>query len=216
MNKFLIRPELSVLAFLLAVGFVAVYFGYGVVPSLPLLLSVLALVIVFRNPPRHTPPNALAIVAPIDAVVERIFEVESNELQQTMLLIRLRRRHLGIMALYSPIQGQLHQSWYGDKYVRHDAKDCKDLGHVYTAQLKNNESDSVVLSFFRAKSPRYLQINPQPGERTGQGRAMGLSSIRYVDILVPCNSKLKIEEGDMVKAGESTMALLNHKKKGKK
>lgn len=215
MNKFLIRPELSILAFVLAVAIIVISTVYTVYQALPIAVVLLVLVLVFRNPRRTTAANALAIVAPIDCVVTKVTDIESKELEQAMILIRLKRRLFGIIALYSPIQAQIYKSWYGETYIRYDAKGCLDLGHIYTAHLKNNEHDSVLVSFFRASIPRYLQINSQPGERVGQGRAMGLSSIKYVDVLVPCSSKVQVKQGDVVKAGESTLAFLNHKK-GKK
>lgn len=209
---FLIKVELAIVAFLFLVAGLAVSANYGYVWALPFWCVCVLMVLFFRHPKRKPPLTPWSVVAPIDSYVDSIFCAKSPMLDKDMTVVRLVRKHMGIMALYSPMQGQLIQTWYGERYERVLKEDCKDEGHIYTAWLKNKENDDVLISFFRSKTVRYLDVQSQPGERVGQGREIGISSIRYLDIFLPNNTKLKIKKGDHLRAGEDIIGNLIHKK----
>lgn len=213
---YLIKAEIAIIAFLVFVAALAVKVSHGWAYGLPLLLVFIAIVVLFRHPKRTTPSSPLAVVAPIDAVVETVFSAQDPFLKQDCVVVRMRRRHLGVMGLYSPAQGRIQQAWYGEKYQRIAADETKDIGHIYTTWIHTDDKDDVLVSFYRARTLRYLQIRPQPGERIGQGRIMGLSSIRYIDIMLPKDVKLKVQSGDSLKAGEGVIGHFIHHSKKKK
>lgn len=184
--------------------------NYGTWQALPFWIAVVLLVLYFRHPKRVPPVVPWSIVAPIDAVVEGLFCTQDPFLGKMVTVVRLRRRHFGVMALYSPTQGQMVQSWYGEQFARSNADGSADLGHIYTARLENQEHDNVLISFYRAKTLRYLQVQAQPGERIGQGRQIGISSIQFVDVSLPNNIKLEVKIGDILFAGQSPIGTLIH------
>ena len=216
---YLIKAEIALIAFLVLVAALAMQVSYGWVYGLPLLLVFFFIVVLFRYPRRITPSCPLAVMAPIDAVVEIVFRAEDPFLKKDCVVVRMRRCYLGVMSLYSPAQGCVRQAWYGEKYQRiavDDTDHTDDIGHIYTTWIHTDDQDDVLVSFYRARTLRYLQIRPQPGERIGQGRIMGLSSIRYIDIMLPKDVKLKVKSGDNLKAGESVIGhFLHHSKKKK-
>lgn len=209
---FLIKVELAIIAFLFLVVGLAISANYGCLWALPFWCVCVVMVLFFRHPKRSPPLTPWSVVAPIDGYVDAIFCAKSPLLDKEMTVVRLVRKHMGVMALYSPMQGQLIQTWYGEQYERVLDEYCVDEGHIYTAWLKNKENDDLLISFFRSKSLRYLEVQSQPGERVGQGREIGVSSIRYLDIFLPNNTKLKIKQGDCLRAGEHIIGNLIHKK----
>lgn len=210
---YFIKAEIAIAAFLVCVTALAVKVSYGLMWAAPLWIVFIILVVVFRHPKRRTPSSPLAIVAPVDAVVADVFESDESFTGQTRKVVRLRRQHLGVLALYSPIEGQVIQTWYGESYEAPKAADTGARGHIYTAWIRTDESDDMLISFYRARTIRYLQIRPQPGERVGQGKLIGLSSIQYIDILLPLDTDLKIETGTSIKAGEDILGLFIHRSK---
>lgn len=212
---YLIKTEIAVFAFLVLIAALAVKVSYGWMFGLPLLLVFVLLVVIFRHPKREIPTRSNTILSPIDAVVETVFGANDPFLDSTHLVIRLRRRHFGVMALYSPVQGQVQKSWYGEKYERIASDESHDIGHIYTTWIRTDDQEDVLMSFYRARTLRYLQIRPQTGERVGQGRVLGLSSIRFVDILIPKDASLKVKAGDTIKAGESVLGMFCSQSKKK-
>lgn len=204
---YLIKAEIAVIAFLVLIAALAVKVSYGWMFGLPLLLVFVLLVVIFRHPKRKIPTRANTILSPIDAVVETVFGADEPFLNSMCLVVRLRRRHFGVLGLYSPVQGQVQKSWYGEKYGRVVNEEARDIGHIYTTWIRTDDQEDVLMSFYRARTLRYLQMRPQTGERVGQGRVLGLSSIRYVDILVPKDVAIKVKAGDTVKAGESVLGM---------
>ncbi len=213
---YLVKAEMVIIAFLVFVGALAVKVSHGWVYGLPLAVAFVLIVVIFRHPKRTTPSSPLAIVAPVDAVVETVFGAKNTFLDhQDCIVVRLRRRHFGVMGLYSPAQGQVQQAWYGEKYQRIAAEGSRDRGHINTLWIRSDDADDVLMSFYRARMVRYLQIHPQVGERIGQGRLIGLSSVAYLDILLPRDVKLKVQAGDALKAGEAVIGHFVHHSKGK-
>lgn len=213
---FLIKVELALIAFLFLVVGLAVSANYNYLWAMPFWAVCVLMVLFFRHPKRKPPLTPWSVVAPIDGYVESIFCVHSPLLGKDKTVVRLVRQHMGVMTLYSPMQGQLVQTWYGHQYERVLNDDCKDIGHIYSAWLRNKEDDDVLISFFRSKTTRYLEVKAQAGERVGQGREMGISSIRYLDVFLPNNIKLKVKQGDRLRAGVDVMGHLIHKKSHKK
>lgn len=212
---YLIKAEIAVVAFLVFIAALALKVSYGWIVGVPFLLVFVFIVIIFRQPKRSVVSSPRAIVAPIDSVVETVFSAKEPFLKTPCLVVRLRRRHLGIMGLYSPAQGQVQQAWYGENYQRIADQEAKDKGHINTFWIRTDEGDNLMMSFFRAATVRYLNINHQPGERIGQGRLIGLSSIRFVDILLPVDVNLKVSAGDTLVAGESLIGQFVHRAKKK-
>ena len=207
---YLVKAELAVIAFLILVMALAVKVGYGLLFSLPFWVMFVLWLIAFRNPKRAVPSSPLAVVSPIDATVAGVFYANDSFQEKSRIIIRLSRHYTGIMGLFSPTEGQVMQTWYGEQYKRAVPGSSTDQGHVYTAWIQTDEKDDVLISFFRAKTKRYLQVKPQPGERVGQGKTIGLSSAQYVDVLLPENAKVKVQKGDKLKAGESIIGMLVH------
>ena len=210
---YLIKSELTIVAFLIVVLALMVKVGYGVWASLPLWCALVVMLIVFRNPKRRPPPSPLAVVSPIDATVERIVHAKDPYQDKERIIIRLSRRYVGIMGLYGPTEGQVMQTWYGEQFKRPAAETGRDRGHIYTTWIQTDEKDDVLVSFYRCRTRRYLESWFQPGERVGQGKVVGLSSVQYVDVLLPVCSNIIVKAGDSIRAGESIMAKLVHRPK---
>jgi len=177
--------------------------GYFVSPwlALPFFLLVLFFLYLFRDPARKVPALPLAVVSPVDGVVQSIQEGIDPFLQREAIRLDLMMNPLGVFSLRSPIEGKLQQQWHGTT-VSQDVK--------YAQCVQTDEKDQVVWGVV-VHSMFDPRCYAQPGERLGQGQRCGYLSLGgQVVVWLPANSRIKVKQGERVLSGESEIATLVH------
>jgi phosphatidylserine decarboxylase len=169
----------------------------------PLALFVV-LVFVFRDPKRPIPSSPRGVVSPVDGLVVEVTRVEGGVLQGSAHRILLRISALGTYTARCPVEGKIMdlRALNGDK-----AADYR----TNALWVQTDEGVDVVLQF----SGYRLGLAPRSfvrfGERLGQGqRCAYLRLTRFAEVLLPTDSKVKVEAGQTVVGGSDLLAKVTH------
>ncbi|MFP4079546.1 MAG: phosphatidylserine decarboxylase [Ectothiorhodospira sp.] len=198
------RPYLAALAVLVALAHL--FMGPWALPTWGLLLGALFL---FRNLPREIPPRPLAVVSPVDAVVEQVGDGRDPFLDRDALCIALRQGPGGEFNLHSPVEGRVQRYWRSSAHerLRPDAR--------FGLWLATDERDDVVLAVNCRPWPHLTRCPVTTGDRLGQGRRCGFLGFgRRVELYLPATARAEVSRGQRVRAGSDTIATLVHKQPG--
>lgn len=197
------RPYLAQVAVLVALA----HFFLGVW-ALPTWLLLIAALVMFRDMPRKTPPNPLAVVSPVDAVVTAVRECHDPFLDRRTTCVTLQQRRFGEFNVHSPIEGKFQQYWAGG-----EGQEVAEAEGRFAIWLQTDEKEDVVMATDRRRWPHRLSILVHAGERLGQGRRCGfLGFWRPVELYLPDNARVDVKPGQTVLAGVNVIATLLHKK----
>lgn len=169
----------------------------------PLALFVI-LVLVFRDPRRPIPSSPRGVVSPVDGCVVEVTRVDSGVLQGSAHRIVLRISALGTYTARCPVEGKIMD-------IR-TLNGHKAAGYRTNALwVQTDEGVDVVLQF----SGYRLGLAPRSfvrfGERLGQGqRCAYLRLARFAEVLLPIDSKVKVEAGQKVVGGSDLLAKVTH------
>ncbi len=190
-----------------------VSWNIGWIVGAPLWLLVAGICYLFRDPKRSVPPLPLAVVSPVDGVVQQVIE-ESRDpcLDRQAQRITLCMGLGGAYSVRSPIEGNVVKRWL-DRLV---SKSCEpdaenDDWDDYGMWVQTDENDDVVMIIPGGVFLRNPRLYTYAGDRLGQGQRCGF--IRFgsrIDVLVPVGSRIKVEPGDRVSSGETVLAKLVH------
>jgi phosphatidylserine decarboxylase len=201
-------------------GLAYVLCGYDC--SMPLVILVLALLYLFRDPNRRIPPVPLGVVSPVDGRVVTVSEVSDPFLGRESIKITIRMNVSGPLVIRSCMEGQVMQQWYLpqglDPHLLAGMKQDNLAGEPYARQahfamwIQSDEQDDVVIAMRGIYISRRLRCSVQTGERIGQGRRFGvLLFFATADVYVPVNSRIEARQGGTVLAGSDIIANLVHK-----
>ena len=154
----------------------------AVLPALSLVYAILQ----FRDPPRTVPADPLGVVSPVDGTVVDMSQHEDG----ICLLVSI--APFSPYLLRSPTEGKVARSG-----SEHD-------GHGMT--IRTDEGEEVWL---RLRGPRWLPPAAalDYGERVGQGQRCGLlRGARSAEIWLPVDSRILVQRGDRVRAGETVIS----------
>jgi len=180
-------------------------FGFHLLASSLLVVLILLLVFLHRDPWQTIPSRPLAIVSPVHGRVESISDSRDPFLDRPVKCIRLRMTPLDIFSLRSPVEGKVMDQW------TRRLTTAGDKGRCYAYWIQTDEGDHVVTSV-RLSWPHWrYRFYMQSGERLGQGQRCGFLYFgSVVDVLLPPNVKLEVEEGEKIRSGSSALAVLVH------
>ena len=119
--------------------------------------------------------------------------------------IRMSFWHLHI--LRSPIEGKVKNQWatYGEGDT---------ISKRYTYWIQTDEGDDVIYSIATGKFSPLIKISLSSGERTGQGQKSGyLYFSGIIDVLIPEQTRMTLNVGDVVDSGSSVLAQIVHHNK---
>jgi phosphatidylserine decarboxylase len=179
--------------------------GGAVLLSLPWLalaalgVAVAALVL-FRDPPRQVPSAPLAVVCPLDGVVESIDEVASNGAAARIVIV-LRISRLGAWSIRAPVEGKV--------MGLRGLEDGPERG----LWLRTDEGDDVVTELRGPTRPYWFRPVSvvKTGERLGQGQRFGYRRMaRTAFVHVYGDAKIGVSQGQRVRAGSDLLATLVH------
>jgi phosphatidylserine decarboxylase len=202
-NPFIAREGVPFL--LLAVA------GFGVslmyldpVFTVAIAFLLIALFLVFRDPPRVIPASPLGVVSPVDGRVISVDLVDKGVLQGEAHRIQLRIDSLGTYTARAPIEGKINdlRSIAGDQVVDY---------RTNALWIQTDEGDDIVLQFHGYRFGLAPLSFTRYGERVGQGqRCAFLRLTRIAELHLPIASKILVKPGQSVIAGTQLIGKLTH------
>ena len=158
-----------------------------------------------RDPEQSVPSSPLAIVSPVFGKIISVDEVEDPWVSRRAKQIRIKMSLLDIYSLRSPIEGKVVNQWTR-------RPDGENNGRLFAYRVRSDEGDEIVvvigLNFLTAF---FLKFYVHSGERLGHGQRCGFLYFGgMIDVMVPENSKIRIQPGDHVKSGSGIIAQLVH------
>lgn len=186
--------------------------GWGARGLAPALCGALGFFVLyfFRDPERRSPERDDLVVAPADGRIVTVGVVDGEDFMAgpatrvTIFLsvfdVHVQRAPLaGRVGRYSYREGVYLPAWRTDASGRNESA---TLGFETAA-------GPVVVRQIAGLVARRIATYPREGDRVAKGERIGL--IRFgsrVDLFVPPEWEVAVEPGDMVRAGESVMALV--------
>lgn len=187
---------------LFLVGGVAatVLYQIGWLWSVPLWALIGVLLFLFRDPPRIVPAAPLAVVSPADGRVTLVETCHDPYLDRDARRVTIRMHPYGVFSTRSPAEGKMLEP-------KRDSSTSADVPHG--VWLQTDELDDLVIVMNRGPLRNPPRCYVRFGERVGQGQRCGFITLgSTVDIYLPLNSRIKVQEGDRVHAGADVIAQL--------
>ncbi len=181
----------------------AVLYQIGWLWSLPLWAVVVGLLFLFRDPARMVPAAPTAVVSPADGRVTLVETCTDPYLDRDAWRITIRMHPYGVYSTRSPAEGKMLEP-------KRDSAGPTGLPHGVC--LQTDEGDDLVIVMNRGPLRNPPRCYVRFGERVGQGQRCGFITLgSTVDIYLPLNSRVKVQEGERVHAGADVIAQLVHK-----
>lgn len=194
------------IAFLVAAGFAWIGGPWLGLPALVLPAFVMNF---FRDPERVPPADESLVVSPADGKVLSVAEVdEGRYLNCRMKRICIFMNVFNVHVNRIPVSGRVKDVRYNlGKYL---------MGYAEKASL-DNEQNAIVIEKAPGQDVLFVQIAGlvarrivcylKGGETVSRGERFGL--IRFgsrVDVYLPLEAQVLVQEGQIVKAGETAIA----------
>lgn len=202
---YIAREGWPVLIFLGILLVVTQLSGFHLLATILVAVVFLLTLLLHRDPWQKVPSRPLAIVSPVHGRVESVIDSTDPFLDRPVKCIRLVMQPWDIFSLRSAIEGKVMDQWSRMLSTPDGQRRC------YAFWVQSDEGDHVVTSI-RLSLPRWrYRFYMQSGERLGQGQRCGFLYFgSMVEVLVPHNVKIEIEEGQKVCSGSSSLAVLVH------
>ena len=202
-NPFVAREGIPFLVVVVA-AILAVWQLDKLAYSLPLLLLLAWLILVFRDPIRAVPAVPLGVVSPVDGVVTEVSLTDAGALQGEAHRIVIRVNSLGTYTARCPTEGKIMD-------FSAAVPESAAIGSASGLWVQTDEGDDVILQFrghrFGFAPAAFLGY----GERVGQGqRCAYLRLTRFAEVQLPINSRVQVEVGQKIAAGVDVLAKLPH------
>lgn len=204
-NPLIARQGWPLIAVLLALIVAAKVF-VGWLPAAVLVLMVLAVVFVFRDPRREVPPVPLAVVSPASGTVASVDKVTDPWLEREAHRCRIHMSLLDVHSLRSPIEGKVMNQWSSKPQE-------PGIRRRYTYHIRTDEGDDVTLSLGTGTAGLMVRLTLQCGDRIGQGQPCGfLFFAGVIDVYMPESMRMEAKQGDHIDSGTGIIGKLVHKR----
>lgn len=186
--------------FLVGGAAATVLYQIGWLWSVPLWVLIGVLLFLFRDPARTVPAAPLAVVSPADGRVTLVETCHDPYLDRDARRVTIRMHPYGVFSTRSPTEGKMLEP-------KRDSSTSADVPHG--VWLQTDELDDLVIVMNRGPLRNPPRCYVRFGERVGQGQRCGFITLgSTVDIYLPLNSRIKVQEGDRVHAGADVIAQL--------
>jgi phosphatidylserine decarboxylase len=164
----------------------------------------------FRNPSRVIPSGPKLIVSPADGKVVKIAEAprgaaELDRLMQVSIFLNIFDVHIN----RAPMEGELARLEYRRGAFRAAYVDAASHANEQNILTIRGNHATVIMKQIAGLVARRVVCWKKPGVMLQRGEVLGL--IRFgsrVDLLLPCNTRILVKEGERVKGGSSVIGEL--------
>lgn len=189
----------------LAVAVIAAILIYGAAGMLwtaPVLLLIIWLYLLFRDPLRDVPPLPLAVVAPVDGRVTDVSTSRDAVLPGSWIHISIRVNSLGAYTVRSPIEGTVDD-------LPEQSRTKLSGQRTGSLWVRSEDQYDVALLF----PGRHGRFGPRAfvryGERVGQGQRFAyLRLAPRAVVYIPDTANIAVSVGDYVLAGSGVLATI--------
>lgn len=183
-------------------------------------LLTLGCLLFFRDPERVHPTQENVIVSPADGIVLKISEcTPPAELE----LIGKRKKISIFMSVFnvhvnrSPINGIVEKILYvPGRFFNVTLDKASEYNERQATYMRRTDGEQIVFVQIAGLIARRIRSDIDEGQKLEVGQRVGM--IRFgsrVDIYMPLNSEILLEEGQITVAGESIIANLKESSNGK-
>lgn len=181
---------------------IVVYSQWGVLWSAPVLLLIIWLYLLFRDPMRDVPSLPRAVLAPVDGKITEICPSKNEMLPGNWTRISIRTNSLGAYTVRSPIEGTIYD-------IREQSRTGVTGRKTGGLWVRSEEQDDVVLLF----PGRHGRLGPKAfvryGERVGHGQRFAYLRLAPLAVVfLPASAIVTVGVGDRVLAGSEILAEL--------
>jgi len=208
--RFSIISRQGLILLLLWLGIAVVLVLAGAWPySVPMLLLALVTAYLYRDLPRRIPPKPNALVSPLDGTILAVETCQDPYVEREALRIEAITHWYGPFVLRSPMEGKVVEQWFSPGARNEDGTRSAPMMAMW---IRSDEDDDLVM-VVTPRSPRLrMSCRAHAGERVGQGRRCGFIPLgARIEVFLPMNSRVQVEVGQQVTAGDSILAQLLHK-----
>ena len=193
--------------FLGLLGLLVIFCFYyqGITITLLAVIILATFLFLLRDPLQEVPSSPLAIVSPVYGRIQSIDEVVDPWLGRLSRRVRIKMSFLDVYSLRSPIEGKVVNQWT----LRPDGNQTR---RQFAFLVRGDEGDEVIvvinLNFLSALLFRFYVHS---GERLGHGQRCGFLYFGgLVDVLLPQNCSIKVEQSVHIASGSGVLAQLVH------
>lgn len=199
-----------ILLFLGITAVTALIWGLGFPVTLPAAASVFTIYF-FRNPARTVPVEEKAVISPADGRIIEVRKVrEERILKADVLKISIFMSVFNVHVNRVPYCGKVKNIYYNKGKFLSAFKEKASLDNEQNAILLETEQGSNILFVqIAGLIARRIVCYLNSGDEVSKGDRFGL--IRFgsrVDIYLPADTKINIQKGAKVQAGETILAYL--------
>ncbi len=156
----------------------------------------------FLDHDRVVPPQALGLVVPVDGCIIHRRECHDPYLDRAAIRISIRVNRYGVYYFRAPCEGTLMEIRCGRRGSRHAAQ---------ASWIRTDEFDDIVMVVSEGSLLGQRPCSAGFGQRLGQGRRCGARRLaRRVDLYIPVNSRVDVQLGQKVRAGNDVLATMVH------
>ena len=190
---------------LLPIGIIGVIVSLTLDSAGPWMIAALlsfGLSLSFLDHDRTVPPQALGLVVPVDGVIIHRRECHDPYLDRAAIRISIRVNRYGVYYFRAPCEGTLMEIRAGRRGSRHATQ---------SSWIRTDEFDDIVMVVSEGSLLGQRPCGAGFGQRLGQGRRCGVRRLaRRVDVYIPVNSRVDVELGQKVRAGNDVLATMVH------
>ena len=188
------------------------YYMVGTAWSLPAWLLAVLVAYLYRDPERDVPPSPLGLVSPADGCVTHVVEDHDPHLDREAVRISIHMDPLGSYTLRIPTEGKVMKIWFpsqeeGEEGLARESSSSGGAIERYAIWVRTDEGDDAVMVIrlyrWSIRPQCYIHI----GQRIGQGQRCGIIGLGgAIDVFVPADARIDVQEGDKVRAGSDIIA----------
>jgi phosphatidylserine decarboxylase len=164
----------------------------------------------FRNPQRAIPDIPGAVVSPADGKVIGIDQTEMSGFTEPLVRVSIFLSIFSVHINRAPLAGRIEAVDHTPGKFKAAFADKASTDNEHNTILMVGEQTRVIVKQIAGLIARRIVCWIKPGDQVARGERIGL--IRFgsrVELFLPAAiTQLKISQGDMVKGGETVIALI--------
>jgi phosphatidylserine decarboxylase len=182
----------------------------GFMWSLPLWLVAIFVIQFFRDPPRHVPTLASAVLSPADGRIVKVQRAQDMHTQRETLLISVFMNVFNVHSNRSPVDGAVESVVYSrGSFVNADLDKASIENERNAMVMRLDSGERITVVQVAGLIARRILCYVKEGDRLVRGQRYGF--IRFgsrVDVYLPVSARPRVAVGDIVHATTTVLAEL--------